>query len=85
MQLITMTLAFLAFSLVASATYIVNDLLDLDSDRAHPRNRTRPFASAQISIHAGAAVCTAMLGGGLLIAALSRFDKIICFAHLPTL
>lgn len=69
-KLITMALAFLAFSLVASATYIVNDLLDLDSDRAHPRKRTRPFASAQISIHAGAAVCTAMLGGGLLIAAL---------------
>ena len=69
-KLITMALAFLAFSLVASATYIVNDLLDLDSDRAHPRKRTRPFASAQISIHAGAAVCTVMLGGGLLIATL---------------
>ena len=69
-KLITMALAFLAFSLVASATYIVNDLLDLDSDRAHPRKRTRPFASAQISIHAGAAVCTAMLGGGLLVATL---------------
>jgi phosphoserine phosphatase len=34
---------FLAFSLLASATYILNDLLDLDSDRAHPRKRFRPF------------------------------------------
>lgn len=68
-KLITMALAFLAFSLVASATYIVNDLLDLDSDRAHPRKRTRPFASAQISILAGTAAAAGMLGGGLLIAA----------------
>lgn len=68
-KLMTMALAFLAFSLVASATYIVNDLLDLDSDRVHPRKRTRPFASAQISIFSGAIAGMVMLGGGLLIAA----------------
>ena len=66
-KLMTMALAFLAFSLVASATYIVNDLLDLDSDRVHPRKRTRPFASAQISIFSGAIAGMVMLGGGLLI------------------
>jgi len=36
-------LAFVAFSLCASAVYIGNDLLDLDSDRRHPRKRERPF------------------------------------------
>lgn len=43
-------LAFLAFSLSASATYIFNDLWDLQTDRAHPRKRLRPLASGQIPI-----------------------------------
>ena len=45
--------AFLAFSLCASSFYLLNDLLDLDVDRAHPRKRNRPFASGQLSIQAG--------------------------------
>jgi 4-hydroxybenzoate polyprenyltransferase/phosphoserine phosphatase len=45
-----MVLAFLAFSFAASATYIVNDLWDLESDRAHPRKRLRPFACGALSI-----------------------------------
>ncbi len=36
---------FVAMSLLASATYIVNDILDLEADRAHPTKRTRPFAA----------------------------------------
>jgi 4-hydroxybenzoate polyprenyltransferase/phosphoserine phosphatase len=68
-KLATVGLAFLAFSLVASATYIVNDLLDLDSDRAHPRKRSRPFASVQITLVQGAAASLAMLAGGLALAA----------------
>jgi 4-hydroxybenzoate polyprenyltransferase len=47
-------LAFLSFSLCASSVYIVNDLLDLENDRAHPRKRSRPFASGQIPIKIGA-------------------------------
>jgi len=42
--------AFLAFSLLASATYIVNDLLDLPSDRGHPRKARRPIAAGRIPI-----------------------------------
>jgi len=54
-------LAFLAFSLAASATYIVNDLWDLENDRSHPRKRLRPFASARIPIVQGLAVAAAAL------------------------
>lgn len=43
-----LVLAFVAFSLCASAVYIGNDLLDLDSDRAHPRKRLRPLAAGVI-------------------------------------
>lgn len=49
----TLVLAFLSFSLCASAVYITNDLLDLESDRKHLRKRTRPFASAALPIKLG--------------------------------
>jgi 4-hydroxybenzoate polyprenyltransferase/phosphoserine phosphatase len=45
--------AFLSFGLCASATYIINDLLDLEADRKHPRKRRRPFASGDLSAIAG--------------------------------
>ncbi len=48
--------AFLSFGLCASATYIINDLLDLGADRVHPRKRKRPFASGDLSALHGVAV-----------------------------
>jgi 4-hydroxybenzoate polyprenyltransferase/phosphoserine phosphatase len=46
-------LAFVAFSLCASSVYIANDLLDLESDRQHPRKRNRPFASGIVPAWVG--------------------------------
>jgi len=60
--------AFLAFSLAASATYIGNDLWDLDSDRVHPRKRFRAFASAQLPITHGIAAAALLLGSALVLA-----------------
>jgi 4-hydroxybenzoate polyprenyltransferase len=56
-------LAFLCFGLCASGVYILNDLLDLDADRAHPRKRRRPFANGALSLHSG------LVAAPLLIAA----------------
>ncbi len=50
------TVAFLSFGLCASATYIINDLLDIEADRIHPRKRRRPFASGDLSALQGVAV-----------------------------
>lgn len=58
-------LGFLAFCLTASAVYVINDLLDLAADRAHPRKRNRPFATGALSAKTGA-----ILSGGLLLSAL---------------
>jgi 4-hydroxybenzoate polyprenyltransferase/phosphoserine phosphatase len=52
-RLLHVMVAFVAFSLAASSTYIFNDLLDIENDRAHPRKCNRPFASGQLSITAG--------------------------------
>ena len=60
----TALLAFCCFSLAASATYIVNDLLDIEADRRHPHKRLRPFASGDLSAFAG--LC--MVGASLLLA-----------------
>ncbi|MCS6921110.1 MAG: UbiA family prenyltransferase [Elioraea sp.] len=42
--------AFLAFSAAASAVYLINDLTDLDADRAHATKRHRPFASGALPL-----------------------------------
>lgn len=57
----TMLLAFLCFSLAASATYIANDLWDLGNDRLHPRKRLRPFASGVLPITSGVAAAAGLL------------------------
>lgn len=67
-KLIASFYAFFAFSLTASATYIGNDLWDLDSDRNHPRKKNRPFASAKIPIISGIAASLLLLMMGLLLA-----------------
>lgn len=42
-------IAFVCFSLAASSVYMINDVLDVNEDRAHPKKRLRPVASGQIS------------------------------------
>jgi len=43
-------LAFILFSILASAIYIFNDLMDIDEDRQHPTKKNRPLASGAVSI-----------------------------------
>lgn len=62
-------IGFLAFSLCASSIYLVNDLLDLPSDRAHPRKRHRPIAAGAVSIQAAVLLSVLLLAAGLGLAA----------------
>ena len=55
--------AMLAFCLISSGVYLVNDILDLNLDRAHPTKRLRPLAAGEISRP------QALIAAGLLLAA----------------
>lgn len=49
-------LAFVAFCLASSATYIFNDLMDVEHDRAHRSKRHRPLSANEISPRAAGAI-----------------------------
>jgi hypothetical protein len=61
--------AFLAFCACASATYVLLDLLRLDADRAHPRDRHRALASGRLSIAGGFLLAASLTIAGLAGAA----------------
>jgi 4-hydroxybenzoate polyprenyltransferase len=64
-------LAFLAFGLVASSVYLLNDLLDLPNDRRHARKRRRPFAAGDLGLGAGWLAWPLLLAAGLALALLA--------------
>ena len=67
-QMLRAVAAFCCFSLTASAAYIVNDLLDIEADRRHPRKRLRPFAAGDLSAFAGLGIVAVFLLFALVFA-----------------
>ena len=61
--------AFFCFSFTASATYIINDLLDLESDRVHLHKRKRAFAAGNLSVATGLGISFALAAAALITAA----------------
>lgn len=61
---------FLAWSLVASAVYLINDFFDLPADRRHPGCSQRPMAAGGYPIKAGILMAGGMAATGLLVAGL---------------
>ena len=72
-------LAFVAFSAVASATYVLNDVLDLAADRAHPTKRFRPLAARQVSVKVALVFAAALLllGAGVAAPVGARFAEVL--------
>lgn len=79
--------AFVAFSLVASSVYVLNDLVDLSADRAHPRKRQRPFASGALPLSVGLWLAPGLLILGLAVGALAGplFMSVLLFYYACTL
>jgi decaprenyl-phosphate phosphoribosyltransferase len=65
--LIDAIIAFVAFSLVASSVYLINDAIDVEADRAHPTKRNRPIAAGIVPVPVayGAAVVFFLAGLGV--------------------
>jgi 4-hydroxybenzoate polyprenyltransferase len=81
------TLAFLCFGLCASGTYLLNDLLDLNADRRHPRKRLRPFASGALPLQAGLLVMPPLIALSFALASIIslRFAAVLLCYLVMTL
>lgn len=66
---ILLIIAFLSFSMLASASYILNDLLDLHADRANPYKAKRAFASCLIPIQQAVYLMFGIVGCSIFLAA----------------
>ena len=62
------SVAVAAFCAVAGATYIFNDISDVEEDRNHPEKRNRPIASGQVSVQTAGAFAIALLVSGFALA-----------------
>lgn len=59
-------MAFLLLGVVASATYLVNDLSDLSSDRRHRSKKNRPLPAGRLPVAYALVVAPLMIAGGLI-------------------
>src|SRR5256885_1560475 len=73
-------LAFVAFCLASSATYIFNDLIDLEHDRAHRSKRHRPLSANEISGRAAGAIMIVCALAGLALAFLVNRETLLGLA-----
>lgn len=60
-------LAFIAFCMLSSATYIINDAFDIKKDRLHPFKRFRPLANGEISIFVALTIALVLVAASLLL------------------
>ena len=75
--------AFAAFCLLASAVYVMNDLIDREQDRLHPNKRLRPLAAGTLGVAAAAWLAAACLvAGGLVAWLLAGSAPWIFFAYV---
>jgi 4-hydroxybenzoate polyprenyltransferase len=85
-------LAVVIFCALSGATYVLNDLIDLDRDRLHPQKRLRPLASgalpvsvgrwAGLSLALGGLAASLALGGRFALAALAYFALNVAYSFV---
>lgn len=78
--LLAAAVAFVAFSLVASAVYLVNDAVDVDADRAHPTKRNRPIAAGIVPIPLAYVASVVLFAAGIGVAFLATWHLVVVLA-----
>jgi decaprenyl-phosphate phosphoribosyltransferase len=73
-------LAFVAFCLVSSGTYLLNDARDIEADRLHPRKRHRPIAAGVVGVPLAIVAGVLLIAAGLGVAAAVRLELLIVVA-----
>ena len=66
-KLLSSALGFLAFSFLASAVYILNDIQDVEKDRLHPKKKFRPIASGKVSKKQGKVLSVVAMIGAITL------------------
>lgn len=75
-KVIAAFICFIAFSLVASSSYLINDLFDIEADKTHPYNKSRPITAGKISKFQALGVSTILLVLGLGLSSLVSLDLV---------
>jgi len=64
-------LAFVAFCFAASTIYIINDIRDIEKDKAHPKKKKRPLASGKVSVMTAISIAAILFFFSILISIIS--------------
>ncbi|GAC54608.1 MULTISPECIES: decaprenyl-phosphate phosphoribosyltransferase [Gordonia] len=73
-------IAFIAFCLAASSIYLVNDAMDVESDRNHPTKRFRPIAAGVVPVPLAYALASVLLAGSIGVAFLANWQTAVVIA-----
>jgi decaprenyl-phosphate phosphoribosyltransferase len=75
-----MVVAVIAFCLASSGIYLVNDIVDVEVDRAHATKRRRPIASGELSVRAAWTAAAVLLPAALVVSALLTWQLFVVVA-----
>jgi decaprenyl-phosphate phosphoribosyltransferase len=70
-------IAFVAFSLVASSVYLINDAVDVEADRAHPTKRNRPIAAGIVPVPVAYVAAAVFLIAGVAISLVASWQLLV--------
>lgn len=78
-ELINVIWGFVAFCLATSATYLVNDIVDLKNDRLHPTKKLRPIASGELAVPMALIEAVILTFSAILVTLISPLNTLFSF------
>jgi decaprenyl-phosphate phosphoribosyltransferase len=73
-------IAFICFCMAASATYFLNDAIDAEADRQHPKKRTRPVAAGDVSVQAAVVGSVVLMAAAIALSFAARWQLALVVA-----